>query len=160
MTNSAPTEPMERIADQVRAADVFEHVTVREGEMVCAARDVESDANYRVDFDADAGQFWVGLYTPDRWLSESIEGDLMFRGDKLEELLEDELADQGYSGPTPRIEHFRDSEMRYVFRSPIEPTGGESVDGKRTAETVARLLLAYEATFRQLGDMSPSDELP
>jgi len=160
MANSAPTAFLERIADQARDANVFEHISVRDEEMVCAARDVESDANYRVDLDHGQDCVWVGLYTPDRWLSESIEGDLMFRGDKLEELLEDELAEQGHDGPPPEIEHFRDDAMRYVFRSAVDRPPGQSMDGMETARSVARLLLAYEATFRQLGDMSPTDELP
>ena len=39
--------------------------------------------------------------TKDRWLSESIEGDLEHTGDELEELLEEELVELDWEGPFP-----------------------------------------------------------
>ena len=81
------------------------------------AKDAVAEAWYVVDREGDG---WaVSLLTPDRWLSESIESDLMHFGDPLEELVEEELAELGWRGRVPTIKHFRDDAKQYVFRSRV-----------------------------------------
>ncbi len=146
---------IEAVAERVKRAEVFEDVRCESGALRCQARDVESEANYQLLVEPD-GSVWVGLYTPDRWLSESIEADLLHQGDNMEDLLDEELVELGYEGERPVIEHFRDDAKQYVFRSPL-PISGSPTD-PATIDRAAKLLLGYEACFRQLGDMSPSDE--
>jgi len=148
----------EEVGDSARESGMFAKVRRTDDALICRARDVESDTTYRAEVSDEHDLVWVGLYTEDRWLSESIEADLMFKGDKIEELLEEELLDQGFDARLP-IEHFRDEEKRYVFRSPVFLPKGEKLDGEGMVDRVRRVLLAYEATFRQLGDMSPKNEV-
>lgn len=143
MPETSINKLLAEVAQAARKAGVFDEVTIAEsGELICAAKEV--DAEYVVSCEPPDGQLWVVLRTPDRWLSESIEADLMHTGDKLEELIEDELLELGESFPV-RFEHYRDDEKRYVFRTP-SPT-------EEDASQLAALLLAYEAAFGQLGDM-------
>lgn len=69
----------------------------------------------------------------------------MHTGDDVEELLEEELVEQGLEASRPAVEHFRSDDRLFTFRSPVAP---------ENADTAARWLLAYEACFRQLGDMA------
>lgn len=151
MSQGSTQQLFQKVADRVRAAGVFESVAAAPDALTCAARGVESEAAYGVTAE---DQLWVGLYTPDRWLSESIEAELMHVGDKIEELLEEELVDQGYEAGRLPVEHFRNDQKLFVFRSPVDV----AVDDERAAETIAQVLLAYEACFGELGDMKPADE--
>jgi len=141
------------VAERAREAGVFGDVRIEAGRLVCAAQDSAEPAEYRLDWDP-AGKPWVSLVTPNRWLSESIEADLLHTGDKLEELIEDELVDLGYEGGPLRVEHFRSDDLLFTFRSPVPGVAGEESALTRLASTC---LLAYEACFRQLGDMSAGD---
>jgi hypothetical protein len=141
---------LEIVAERARAADVFASVDLAGQTLVCPARHVEAPAEYRVTLDTK--QAWVGLYTPDRWLSESIEAILVHTGDDIEELLAEELEDQGFADELP-VEHFRDDERVFVFRSPVKLIGDD-------AQRLTQVLLAYAACFGQLGDMAPDEELP
>ncbi len=178
-----PTDPyqhlIEAVAERVKRAEVFEDVQCQPGLLRCQARDVESEALYKLlieppntppDISPDgstdkapdagnAGEVWIGLHTADRWLSESIEADLLHSGDKMEELLEEELVELDYEGGPVAIEHFRDDAKVYVFRSLLEIPGADSPTTPSVIDRAVKVLLAYEACFRQLGDMSPSDEL-
>ena len=115
--------------------------------LTCEALEAASPARYTLS-DID-GTWFVALETEDRWLSESIEADLMHSGDSLEELLEEELIDMGLAVAAVTTQHFRDERMHYVFRSPLPKDV--------SPEQIALWLLAYEATFRDLGDMSTSE---
>ena len=115
--------------------------------LTCGALEAAAPAQYILA--EEDGTWFVGLKTTDRWLSESIEADLMHSGDSLEELVEEELVDMGLAVNEVSTQHFRDERMQYVFRSPLP----QDV----TPEQAALWLLAYEATFRELGDMSPSE---
>lgn len=145
------------VADRIRQQGVFDAVDQAAGSIICKASEVESEAQYRACLEPGGARLWIGLYTPDRWLSESIEADLMHLGDKLEELLEEELVDQGFDGVLP-VEHFRDDDKQYVFRSPIACDARDQAARHALADRLSRALLAYEATFSQLGDMKPADE--
>jgi hypothetical protein len=103
------------------------------------------------------GEVCVSLVTAARYLSQSIEADLVNTGDKLEDLLWDELVDQGYEGAQLRVEHFRDPEKLFTFRSRL-PQTVEKMRTKAGATTLTRVLLAYEACFRPLGDMEAGED--
>ncbi len=144
----------ESVRGLAEKANVFGAVRVRDGVLVCEAQEAAAPAEYRLF--ADAGAIWVGLFTADRWLSQSIEQDLVHTGDKLEELMEEELADQGEAaaGARPKFEHFRDEEKVFTFRTKVPVRPGEN----GAAERASRWLLACEAMFRRLGDMEGGDE--
>jgi len=141
------------LAERLKASGVFARVEVEEGAVRAYALHVESPAWYALSWDEAGDCAWVGLYTPDRWLSESIEAELMHRGDKLEELLEEELIDQGYATPLT-VEHFRDEDRHYVFRSSV----AVGDDPASSVERMTQVALAYEACFSRLGDMAAKDD--
>lgn len=153
MTSTVQDGLFEAVASRARKAGVFASVQVEGQRLVCAAKEVES-AEYRLECD-DAGTFWVSLVTPDRWLSGSIEGDLVHTGDKMDELVTDELVELGCDDTVDAVEHFRSEDLLFTFRSKV-PVAGRSRDD--AASVAAAYLLAYEACFVQLGDMSGEDE--
>ena len=146
----------EEVGERVREPKVFGRVRRTDLELTCRALHVEAEACYKVRVGDRHDVVWVGLYTPDRWLSESIETDLLHKGDKIEDLLEEELFDQRFEARLP-VEHFRDEKKQYVFRSPVFLPKGEKLDGEGMVDRVSKALLAYEALFRQLGDMEPAE---
>lgn len=147
----------EEVGQRVRKQEVFAQVSRQDDALACRAREVESEAYYRVHVSPSKDVVWVGLYTPDRWLSGSIETDLIHLGDKLEDLLEEELVDQGLETQLP-VEHFRDDDKQYVFRSPVSLPQGQKLSDEAMIDRVTRVLLAYEAMFCQLGDMAPGED--
>src|SRR5438477_5952273 len=112
---------IEPLLEGVRAAaenaGVFGGVTVKDGRLVCRARDAAAPASYRLFAESD--RLYVALVMADRWLSESIEADLMHTGDKMEDLLEEELVDVGSPITRLHIEHFRSDDLLFTFRSPL-----------------------------------------
>lgn len=149
------------VGQRARAAGVFGPVTVTQqagpGVLVaCAAKESASPAFYRVEL--DGGRLWVSLVMADRWLSESIETDLVHTGDKLEELIDEELVELGFHGGPLPFEHFRSPDKLFTFRSPVPADASRPTPAD--AETAGTLLLAYEACFRNLGDIAagPEDE--
>lgn len=142
---------LEGVAARLREAGVFGPIRIDRNVLRCDALASAAPAEFRL-FE-DAGRVWVALVTADRWLSQSIEQDLVHTGDKIDELVEEELIDLGWDrawGPT-RVpyEHFRDEQKMYTFRSPT-PARPEKPDADKIA---AIALLAYERAFRVLGDM-------
>ncbi|MBX3365495.1 MAG: hypothetical protein KF866_12125 [Phycisphaeraceae bacterium] len=157
MTATTPslTTLLERVRSLAVDAGVFGRVTIQANELLCEAAASAEPAHYRLGMDGD--RLWVSLTMADRWLSESIESDLMHTGDSMEELLEEELVELGFDhGPLP-IEHFRSDARLFTFRSPL-PIEIEHVAAPNAAETAATCLLAYEACFRNLGDMSAGND--
>lgn len=142
----------EEVADHAREAKVFAKVRRNDLMLYCRAKLEETEAAYRAEVNDKHDVVYVGLYTPDRWLSESIEADLLHKGDTLEELLEEELSDLGFEAKLV-TEHFRDEQKQFVFRSPIFLPKGEKLCGEGMVDRVTKMLLAYEAVFRQLGKM-------
>lgn len=140
---------LNEVAREAERAGVFGTVSVRDGRLVCTAKNSAAPASYRIHPDGE--RLWVSLVTADRWLSESIEADLMHTGDDLSDLLEEELVDQGVTGAKPTFEHFRSDDLLFTFRTPLP---GKDL----SATTALRWLLAYEACFRRLGDMSVGED--
>ncbi|MFI4859741.1 MAG: hypothetical protein ACIAXF_03555 [Phycisphaerales bacterium JB063] len=133
-------------------ADVFASVQRTDAGLRCDAMHVEEECYYAATTEPD-DSVWVGWYTPDRWLSESVEADLVHLGDKIEELLEEELLDLGYEGKLA-IEHFRNDDKVFVFRSKLDLPS----DVQAAARSLALALLAYQACFVELGDMGPDED--
>lgn len=153
MTSTVQDGLFEAVASRAREAGVFASVRVEGERLVCIAKEVES-AEYRLDWD-EAGTLWVSLVTPDRWLSGSIEGDLVHTGDKMDELVTDELVELGCDDVVDTVEHFRSEDLLFTFRSRV-PVADRS--GDEATSIASAYLLAYEACFCQLGDMSGEDE--
>jgi hypothetical protein len=141
------------------AAGVFGPLSIKGGRLVCQAKASAEPASYRLE--VDSNRLWVCLVTANRWLSESVEADLMHTGDKIEELLDEELVEQGLP-PLPRpgkhvVEHFRSDDMLFTFRSPVPIDLGKA-DSPAAVKVTVQWLLAYEACFRNLGDMNAGAE--
>jgi len=145
---TAVTHWVNAVKARAEQAGVFADVTIEDGNLRCSARDSAAEATYRL---AREGQQWfVSLVTPDRWLSESIEADLMHHGDPLEELIEEELVELGHVPPPFKVQHFRSDDLLYTFRNTLPL---ESIAPQAAADLATTWLLAYEAAFRRLGDM-------
>jgi hypothetical protein len=138
---------LEAVAAQAAAAGVFGSVEVEGARLSAAARAPAAPAWYRLG--VEAGGVWVSLVTGDRWLSHSIEADLLNTGDHLEDLLTEELADLGVDSGPLACEHFRGEDKLFTFRSRVPIAGVGAAD----VRLAAQYLLAYEACFRRLGDM-------
>ncbi len=155
------------VRERARSAGVFGEIAVKPvpgahgPALVCAAAASAAPAEYRVYMEETArgvsGGVWVALVTEDRWLSQSIEADLVHTGDKLEELLDEELAEQDYPSEVPSVEHFRSDDKLYTFRSALS-INPASTPVEEAADLAARALLAYEACFRELGDMEADED--
>lgn len=134
------------MAQRAQETQVFTSVEVvdKYARLECRAKGAAADAFYRAQSSSDG---WaVSLVTPDRWLSESIEADLMHSGDSVEELIEEELVDLGVDTDVVPVQHFRSEDMLYTFRTPLPQAS--------TTDDAYTWLLAYEAAFRGLGDMT------
>jgi len=147
---------LELIRQAAEKAGVFERIDAGDAAIRCLAKDASAEAWYSI---VREGNDWrVRLATADRWLSESIEADLMHHGDPLEELIEEELIDLDHvvavDGAMPQVKHFRSDDRLYTFENVIAMPD----DTDRAATIATRYLLAYEAAFRELGDMQGGDD--
>lgn len=145
---------LESVRASAERSGVFGRVGVESDRaVVCEAKASAAPAFYRVDVLAE-GTF-VSLVMADRWLSQSIEADLVNTGDSMEDLLGEELvelgvAHQGRELSELSIEHYRSEAKLFTFRSRLPDDA--------VAGTVLGCLLAYEACFRRLGDMEADGE--
>ncbi len=151
MTMPTPHEILSTLAPEARTLDVFGSITLVGDVLELQVRPAEVSAHYYVQI-ISSHEAKVGLRTADRWVSESIEADLMHTGDSLDELLEDELVDL-HSALKWKVDHFRDDSKRYTFCSKVNWSGNEN-----PVSLLLTVLRAYEATFRQLGDLKPEEE--
>jgi len=143
---------LEKAAPIAASAGVFGPVSVKNGQVVCHAAASAAPASYRLF--VEGGKVWASLVMADRWLSESIETDLLHTGDKVEDLLEEELVELDLPAQRLKVEHFRSDDLLFTFRSPL-PVAVDAADAPGLA---VRYLLAYEACFRNLGDMNAGPE--
>lgn len=147
MTTATLKHVFERVGEAARASGVFGAVRVSERGVECEAKNAADRAWYRLD--VQEGVLCVSLVTPGRYLSQSIEADLMNTGDSLSELLEEEMVDLGSEPVALAVEHYRSEDKLFTFRSRLP----ERADEGLLAKFAERALLGYEATFRRLGDM-------
>jgi hypothetical protein len=120
--------------------------------LTAEARDSGMPAVYRLMW--EDGKLWVALQTKERYLSQSIEADLLHTGDKLSELIDEELVELGITASIGVVEHFRSQDKLYTFRSVVPVKSFEASTGTLAATYVR----AYEAAFRNLGDMQAGEE--
>lgn len=151
---------LQAMARQLETTGQFGAITVsatpaKTIRLEAAAKASAEPAFYRVEIGGD-GTGQVSLVTAARYLSQSIEADLVHTGDKLDELLKDELLDQAYEGPALRVDHFRDDDKLFTFRSRL-PAALASVAAIKQGDLL-KIVLAYEACFRPLGDMEADDD--
>ncbi|MCC6284950.1 MAG: hypothetical protein IT439_06545 [Phycisphaerales bacterium] len=140
----APDALLADVHRRLEAADVFGDLERRGEALVARARASAEPAHYTLAH--EGGAWWASLAMADRWLSESIETDLVQSGDSITELLEDELVELDLDDPAPKVEHFRSEARLFTFRA--------RVPGQVTPDRLARFMLAFEACFSHLGDMS------
>ncbi|MGQ0627961.1 MAG: hypothetical protein ACT4PL_07660 [Phycisphaerales bacterium] len=141
------------LAVQAQASGMFGALTKAESRLTCPSP--AADAQYRVD--VQAGLLCVSLVTADRYLSQSIEQDLVHTGDKLADLLHDELVDVDYDGPALTVDHYRSEDKLFTFRTRL-PFPPDQWAQAGTHERVWKVLQAYEACFRPLGGMAGEDD--
>ncbi|MEM1167276.1 MAG: hypothetical protein AAGI30_13415 [Planctomycetota bacterium] len=149
---------LERAAELARSEDAFESAEVDGGVLRVTPADCEHECDYRVE--AVDGSLFAGWYTPDRYLSQSVEAELVYTGDDLDDLVDEELADQpGWTLPTrlAPFEHLRTESKVFTFRSRT-PLGVDAGDSAAHAASLIAALVAYDLAVRQLGDMKPDDE--
>lgn len=151
--SSSVTNIIDTLAERAQQTNLFGSPNIKDQTLELEAVGSAETAYYRVYLGESVPV--VELATKDRWLSGSIEGDLVEAGDKLEELIEDELIDLGFPEGTNSVafEHKRSDDMEYVFRSQIIVP-----DGVDLADACYMWLMAYETCFRQLGDMDESED--
>ena len=138
---------LKSIATKATDLGAFAGVSLNGNDLECAALEAAAPATYSLT--VDGGRVTVRLRTADRWLSESIETDLLHYGDAIEDLVAEEMVELGGDGQIPKIRHFRNDAREYVFENEIPQADDR---------TALLFLLAYEAAFRQLGDMGGGDE--
>jgi hypothetical protein len=146
-----------KIAKTAEDAGVFARVRVVGERVECEAKDAAAPAFYRVD--VQQGKVCVSLVTADRWLSQSIEQDLVHTGDKLADLIDEELAELGHppvAKGSIKVEHYRSDDKLYTFRTPMMAV--EQAAAPDAVRSIGLHLLAYEAAFRELGDMPGGDD--
>ena len=147
---------LDRVRRAAEQARVFGVIEVCGDTLRASAPKAAAEAWYRLVRDRASGRWHVEFVTPDRWLSESIEADLMHHGDPIEELVEEELVELS-SEPRgarrdravierPVVQHFRSDDLLYTFRTPL-------AGDPPPVDEATRYLLAYEAAFRELGDV-------
>ncbi|MSR17777.1 MAG: hypothetical protein EXS00_01185 [Phycisphaerales bacterium] len=146
---------LQRLCEEATARGVFGAAEIRNDCLHCGALHSAALATYRVHL-LPTGGFRVALATSDRWLSESIETDLLHLGESMEELVSEELCELGAAPLAGKIRHFRNDEREYVFEHDLPASGDASADERRALD----LLLGFEAAFRLLGDMAELGEAP
>jgi len=150
--NSSTQALYKEIQAAAEQASVFGEIGIDSRGLHCQAPNSAEEAFYRVS--AVDGALWISLETADRWLSGSIEGDLVNTGDKLDELIEEEVIDLGHHDAKVSFDHLRSDEMLYIFRSKLSTPMTDS----NCAKHAAIWLMGYELVFRELGDMDESLE--
>ena len=131
---------LDTLSKLAQSAGVFARIGIADQRLACEAKDAAEPAEYRVG--VEDGSLWVSLVTPNRWLSQSIEADLVHTGDKIEDLVEEELVDQGFTGGPLPVEHFRSRDMLFTFRSPL-PLSLNELNTAAAVERTMQCLLAY-----------------
>ena len=146
---------LNHVGERARAAAVFAEVNASPMTLDCKAKASAAPASFRLTWEGD--RLWAAFVTPDRWLSHSIEADLLNTGDHLEELISEELADVGHTGAATVCEHFRSEDRLFTFRTPVPLRAGD-LASPSAIETASQFLLACEACFRRLGDVDTSED--
>ncbi len=159
MTTTIPANAsafLDELATRLKAHDRFDSAE-RKGHLVTAhATGTPEEAQFCVEVD-DAG-VWFTWATENRYLSQSIEASLMFSGDDLDDMVDEEIVDTGWNlGKLVPNTHCRDEDMRFVFRWKT-PIGPKAIDAKDHAPHFANALAGVVEAFVELGDMSEDED--
>lgn len=123
--------------------------------IVAEAKNTPEPVYYRLEIYEDT--LAVSWCSPDRYISQSIETDILWTGDDLDDLIDEELVDLGWNrGRLKPLKHFRNDEMLFAFISglPITPKQATVAD----TQDILRVLEAYAIAFSELGDMAGDGE--
>ncbi|MCA9293316.1 MAG: hypothetical protein KDA20_05825 [Phycisphaerales bacterium] len=147
---------LDAAATSLREAETFAKVELRRPGLWAHPAGTEAEAFYRIEFEG-TGEVWASWCSPDRYLSQSIESELMWSRDDLDDMLDEELVDLGWdAGALKPLKHYRDDEQLFVFRALLPLRGAALVAGD--GENLARCLMAFDRVFCELGDMKDDDE--
>lgn len=159
MTTTIPanaTAFLDALIEPLKAHPLFDAARRDADSAIAHATDTPEDAHFCVEVDSEG--IWLTWASTDRYLSQSIEADLMFTGDDLDDMIDEEMVDAGWDlGKLSPSTHYRDDHMRFVFRckAPIKP---DAIDAQSHAEPFANGLAGFATAFAELGDMSEGDE--
>lgn len=156
----AGVAPLMEAVGKVLGDDIaYDLVTAAPTRVEGHAADAPEGALYRLEY--REGKLWVAWVSPDRYLSQSIEAVLVFTGDDLDDMIDEELVDLGWErGRLAPNEHFRDEDKLFTFRSalPIDPAALDAGSLKALATDGARAVNAYRIAFSELGDMDGGED--
>ncbi len=142
-------------ASLLRNCGCFESVSDAPSAVHCTDP-IQPDAGFRLTL--DEGRLWASWVSPNRYLSQSIEAEVKWTGDDIDDLIDEEVEALGWTGAKiGRFQHFRSPDMQYTFRSqlPLDPA---ATDTDSAAQAAVLFLRAYQAAFRNLGDMKPEED--
>lgn len=145
---------LKAVRQRAEDSGAFASATVQNSCLTCIAKSSAGPAEYRLCINQN--ELCVLLVTPNRWLSQSIEADLMHTGDDLGKLLHEELANTSYNGNPLAVSHYRSDEKLYSFRTPIPiplDSHGDVKADPANIETAYIVLMSYQDVFSELGDM-------
>lgn len=156
-------DTIDSVVAEANGSDFFESVAkADEGKpelvlVIAVAKDTPEPVFYRLEvLEGDLAVSWC---SPDRYISQSIETDVLWTGDDLDDLIDEELVDLGWNrGRLKPLKHYRNDEMLFVFISRL-PIPADKVTPS-DAKDIALALMAYEHAFRELGDMASEEEDP
>lgn len=148
---------LDAAATSLREGRAFARLDVRAPGLWAHPAGTDADAFYRIEL-TGAGQVWASWCSPDRYVSQSIEAELMWSRDDLDDMLDEELIDLGWdAGRLKPLKHFRDDDQLFVFRAQLPLNAGALVAGD--GENLARCLMAFDRVFSELGDMKGGAEV-
>ena len=152
---------IESVVRELEASGAFASVGVADESkpgsvlLVADAKDTPEPVCYRLE--VMDGTLAVSWCSPDRYISQSIETDVLWTGDDLDDLIDEELVDLGWNrGRLEPLKHYRNDEMLFVFVSKTPIGAGEATEAD--ASDIAKVLMAYEIAFRELGDMAGDED--
>lgn len=143
---------LEAVCELAAKHEVFDSARCEDGRVVVHAAEAPEEVLYRLEW--DDGTLYVSWVCADRYISQSIEAELMWTGDDLDDMIDEELADTGWThGRLGEMEHFRNDEQLFTFRSAIR-VPMERLD----APSLLGCLVAYHHALSELGDMKPDED--
>ena len=138
----------------LRESGLFGEIELKAGGL-WAHHPGEAEAAYRIEL-GQGNEVAASWSTPDRYLSQSIEAELMWTRDDLDDMLDEELSDLGWSaGRLKPLKHYRDEREQFVFRTTLPMRADELIAAH--GDDLARCILAFERVFSELGDMKDKD---
>jgi len=153
---------LENLLKEVRLRAIesgcFESVALENSCLTCKALHSAEPAEYRICIEDN--KLCISLVTPNRWLSESIESDLVEHGDDIVDLIDEEVRSHNYKGPQLAVLHFRSPDKFFTFRSPLPIPVHHPADVKAdpaNIETTFTVLMTYQNVFSELGDMQVAE---